>query len=97
LPFGTQVAKTQHFSDQEWKVAKSGSRRKAIRFGVGLAVIPGKHTEDLLIGADGVWKASNRTVADSVIESSTTGTVALLSVQDLGDKSDLNGRRDRSQ
>jgi hypothetical protein len=45
---------------------------------MGFAVILGKHTENLSIGADGVWKASKRTVAESVIESSTTGTVALL-------------------
>jgi hypothetical protein len=45
LPFGTKIAKTQHFSDQKREVAKSGSRRKTIRFGVGLAV-SGKHTED---------------------------------------------------
>jgi hypothetical protein len=49
----------QHFSDQEWEVAKSASRRKAVRFGVGLAVISGKHTEDLSIGPDGSPKDSS--------------------------------------
>jgi hypothetical protein len=78
LPFGTKIAKTQHFSDQEWEVAKSGSRRKAIRFGVGLAVISGKHTEALSIGADGHLEGLKRIVADSVIESSTTEMVVLL-------------------
>jgi hypothetical protein len=47
MPFGPKIAETQHFPDQEWEVAKSGRRRKAIRFGVGLAMISGKHTEDL--------------------------------------------------
>jgi hypothetical protein len=78
LPFGTKIAKAQHFSDQEWEVAKSGRRRKAIRFGVGLAVISGKHTQDLSTGARRRSEGLKRTVADSVIESSTTGMVALL-------------------
>ena len=38
MPFGTKIAKRQHLSDKEWEIAKSGSRRKAIRFGLGLAV-----------------------------------------------------------
>ena len=59
-------------------------------------MISGKHTEDLSIGAT-ASRRLKRTVADSVIEASTTGTIALLQVQDLGDKSDLNGCRDRSQ
>jgi hypothetical protein len=52
-----------------------GHRDAEILDFVGLAVISGKHTEDLSIGATAVRRLK-RTVADFVIESSTTGTVA---------------------
>jgi hypothetical protein len=77
VPFGTQIAKMQHFSNQEWEVAKNGSRRKAVCFGVRLAVIPGKHNKDF-----SRWRrwseGLKRRFVYSVIESSTTGTVGLL-------------------
>jgi hypothetical protein len=45
---------------------------------MGLAVISGEHIEDLSMGAGNGPMISKRTIADSVIESSTMGTVALL-------------------